>query len=58
MYRLDKSKKKWDAFRDLNLEACIITILVLLFIIGGVLFVASTPNSNYPVNLIFIHAIS
>ncbi|HIH61591.1 MAG TPA: hypothetical protein HA298_02740 [Methanobacteriales archaeon] len=45
MYRLDRSKKKGGT-SDLNIEACLIIFIVLLFIIGGVYFFASTPN--YP----------
>ena len=45
MYRLDRSKKKVGV-TDLNIEACLIIFIVLLLIIGGVYFFASTPN--YP----------
>lgn len=57
MYRLDRSKKKWDLFTDLNIGACIIILFVLILIIGSALLIASTPNSNYPADLFFIHLI-
>ncbi len=54
MYRLDRSKRRWDIFTDLNIGACIIILSVLILIIGCAFLVASTPNSNYPATLFFI----